>query len=100
MDLLKINGIFICQKDAFLCAAKGVAIGIEFSKKLGRGLFGGEGFIMQKLEGNGMAFLHAGGTTAIKHLQAGEKMKVDTGCIIRFEQTGDNDIDLIVVSAL
>lgn len=95
VDLLKFNGKFICQKDAFLCAAKGVAIGIEFSKKLGRGLFGGEGFIMQKLEGNGMAFLHAGGTTAIKHLQAGEKMKVDTGCIIGFEQTVDYDIEFV-----
>ncbi len=95
VDLLKFNGKFICQKDAFLCAAKGVAIGIEFSKKLGRGLFGGEGFIMQKLEGNGMAFLHAGGTTALKHLQAGEKMKVDTGCIIGFEQTVDYDIEFV-----
>lgn len=95
VDLLKFNGKFICQKDAFLCAAKGVAIGIEFSKKLGRGLFGGEGFIMQKLEGNGMAFLHAGGTTAIKHLQAGEKMKVDTGCIIGFEHTVDYDIEFV-----
>ncbi len=95
VDLLKFNGKFICQKDAFLCAAKGVSIGIEFSKKLGRGLFGGEGFIMQKLEGDGMAFVHAGGTTAIKHLQAGEKLKVDTGCIIGFEQTVDYDIEFV-----
>ncbi len=95
LDLLKFNGKFICQKDAFLCAAKGVSIGIEFSKKLGRGLFGGEGFIMQKLEGDGMAFVHAGGTTAIKHLSTGEKLKVDTGCIIGFEQTVDYDVEFV-----
>jgi|SRR5690606_20236845 len=95
IDLSRFNGKFICQKDAFLCAAKGVAIGIEFSKKLGRGLFGGEGFLMQKLEGDGMAFVHAGGTTAIKHLQSGEKLKVDTGCIIGFEQTVDYDIEFV-----
>ena len=80
IDLTEFGGKFICQKDAFLCAAKGVSIGIEFSKKLGRGLFGGEGFIMQKLEGDGMAFVHAGGTMAKKELQAGETLKVDTGC--------------------
>jgi uncharacterized protein (AIM24 family) len=95
IDLTKFGGKFICQKDAFLCAAKGVSIGIEFSKKLGRGLFGGEGFIMQKLEGDGMAFVHAGGTTATKELAAGEKMKVDTGCIIGFDQTVNYDIEFI-----
>ncbi|NND26414.1 MAG: AIM24 family protein, partial [Flavobacteriaceae bacterium] len=82
IDLTEFRGKFICQKDAFLCAAKGVSVGIEFSKKLGRGLFGGEGFIMQKLEGDGMAFVHAGGTMAKKILQAGETLRVDTGCII------------------
>ncbi|MCB0486581.1 MAG: AIM24 family protein, partial [Flavobacteriaceae bacterium] len=71
VDLTEFNGKFICQKDAFLCAAKGVSVGIEFSKRLGRGLFGGEGFIMQKLEGDGMAFMHAGGTIAKKQLQSG-----------------------------
>lgn len=95
IDLNKFGGKFICQKDAFLCAAKGVSIGIEFSKKLGRGLFGGEGFIMQKLEGDGMAFVHAGGTTAVKELAVGEKMKVDTGCIIGFDQTVDYDIEFV-----
>lgn len=95
IDLAKFEGKFICQKDAFLCAAKGVSVGIEFSKKLGRGLFGGEGFIMEKLEGDGMAFVHAGGTTAIKHLAAGEKLKVDTGCIIGFEHTVDYDIEFV-----
>ncbi|TAF68673.1 MAG: AIM24 family protein, partial [Flavobacterium sp.] len=72
IDLRQFSGKFICQKNAFLCAAKGVAVGIEFSKKLGTGLFGGEGFIMQKLEGDGMAFVHSGGTLAKKELQPGE----------------------------
>ncbi len=95
LDLSQQNGKFICQKDAFLCAAKGVAIGIEFSKKLGRGLFGGEGFIMQKLEGDGMAFMHVGGTIAKKELQPGEVLKVDTGCIVGFSQTVDYDIEFV-----
>lgn len=95
IDLSKFGGKFVCQKDAFLCAAKGVSIGIEFSKKLGRGLFGGEGFIMQKLEGDGMAFVHAGGTTSVKELGPGEKMKVDTGCIIGFDQSVDYDIEFV-----
>ncbi|MFB9056369.1 TIGR00266 family protein [Mariniflexile ostreae] len=95
IDLTAFQGKFICQKDAFLCAAKGVSIGIEFSKKLGRGLFGGEGFIMQKLEGNGMAFVHAGGTMAKKVLQAGETLKVDTGCIVGFTQDVDYDIEFV-----
>ena len=75
IDLSEIGGKFICQKDAFLCAAKGVSVGIEFSRKLGRGLFGGEGFIMQKLEGDGLAFVHAGGTLAKKELAPGEVFK-------------------------
>lgn len=95
IDLTEYHGKFVCQKDAFLCAAKGVSVGIEFSKKLGRGLFGGEGFIMQKLEGDGMAFVHAGGTTARKVLQAGEVLRVDTGCIIGFTQDIDYDIEFI-----
>ena len=95
IDLTEYRGKFICQKDAFLCAAKGVSVGIEFSKKLGRGLFGGEGFIMQKLEGDGMAFVHAGGTTARKELKAGEVLRVDTGCIIGFTQDIDYDIEFI-----
>jgi len=95
IDLTNFNGKFICQKDAFLCAAKGVSVGIEFSKKLGRGLFGGEGFIMQKLEGDGMAFMHAGGTIAKKELQAGEVLKVDTGCIVGFSQNVKYDIEFI-----
>ena len=95
IDLAEFNGKFICQKDAFLCAAKGVSVGIEFSKKLGRGLFGGEGFIMQKLEGNGMAFVHAGGTMAERTLVVGETLRVDTGCIVGFEQTVDYDIEFV-----
>ena len=95
IDLTEFRGKFICQKDAFLCAAKGVSIGIEFSKKLGRGLFGGEGFIMQKLEGDGMAFVHAGGTMAKKVLKAGEILRVDTGCLVGFTQDVDYDIEFI-----
>jgi uncharacterized protein (TIGR00266 family) len=95
IDLTEYRGKFICQKDAFLCAAKGVSVGIEFSKKLGRGLFGGEGFIMQKLEGDGMAFVHAGGTMAEKTLQPGETLRVDTGCIVGFTQDIDYDIEFV-----
>lgn len=95
IDLTEFGGKFICQKDAFLCAAKGVSIGIEFSKKLGRGLFGGEGFIMQKLEGDGMAFVHAGGTMAEKTLATGETLRVDTGCIVGFSQSIDYDIEFV-----
>ena len=95
IDLNKYGGKFVCQKDAFLCAAKGVAVGIDFSRKLGRGLFGGEGFIMQKLEGDGMAFIHAGGTLAQRELQAGEVLKVDTGCIVGFTKDIDYDIEFV-----
>lgn len=95
IDLTEYRGKFICQKDAFLCAAKGVSVGIEFSKRLGRGLFGGEGFIMQKLEGDGMAFVHAGGTMAKKVLLVGEVLRVDTGCIVGFTQDVDYDIEFI-----
>ena len=95
IDLRQFRGKFICQKNAFLCAAKGVAVGIEFSKKLGTGLFGGEGFIMQKLEGDGMAFVHSGGTLAKKELQPGEILKVVTGCIVGFTQDVDYDIEFI-----
>ncbi|MAT89224.1 MAG: TIGR00266 family protein [Flavobacteriaceae bacterium] len=95
LDLSMMGNKFICQKDAFLCAAKGVSIGIEFSKKLGRGLFGGEGFIMQKLEGDGLAFVHSGGNTSVKQLAPGEKLKVDTGCIVGFDHTVDYDIEFV-----
>ncbi len=95
LDLTEYRGKFICQKDAFLCAAKGVSIGIEFSKRLGRGLFGGEGFIMQKLEGDGIAFVHAGGTIGKKVLKSGETLRVDTGCLVGFTQDVDYDIEFV-----
>jgi len=95
VDLKAYQGEFICQKDAFLCAAKGVAISIEFSKKLGRGFFGGEGFIMEKIQGDGMAFLHSSGTVIRKDLKANEVLKVDTGCIVGFSRTVQYDIQFI-----
>jgi len=95
IDLSEVGGKFICQKDAFLCAAKGVQVGIEFSKRLGRGLFGGEGFIMQKLEGDGLAFVHAGGTMAKKTMAPGEVLKVDTGCIVGFSKDVDYNIEFV-----
>jgi uncharacterized protein (TIGR00266 family) len=95
LDLSRLGNRVICQKDAFLCAAKGVSIGIEFQRKLGTGLFGGEGFIMEKLEGDGMAFLHASGFVQQKQLQAGEILKIDTGCIVGFTAGVDYDIQFV-----
>lgn len=95
IDLTEFDGKFICQKDSFLCAAKGVSVGVEFSRKLGRGLFGGEGFIMQKLEGDGLAFVHSGGTLAMKQLAEGETLRVDTGCIVGFSKEVDYDIEFV-----
>mgnify|MGYP001485653399 CR=1 FL=1 len=95
LDLYRLNGKVICQKDAFLCAAKGVSVGIEFQRKLGTGLFGGEGFIMQKLEGDGLAFVHAGGHIIEKELKHGEVLRIDTGCIVAFTQDVDYDIEFI-----
>lgn len=95
IDLQQIGGKLVCQKDAFLCAAKGVSVGIEFQRKLGTGLFGGEGFIMQKLEGDGMSFVHAGGHIMERELQPGEVLRVDTGCIVAFTQTVDYDIEFV-----
>ncbi len=77
-----MGGKIICQKDAFLAAAKGVSVGIEFQRKIGAGFFGGEGFIMQKLEGDGLAFVHAGGTITKKELLPGQTLRVDTGCLV------------------
>jgi uncharacterized protein (TIGR00266 family) len=91
IDLSKAGGSIICQKDAFLCAAQGTEITITLNKKLGAGFFGGEGFILQKLNGDGMAFLHAGGTIVEKQLN-GEKLLVDTGCIVGF--TGQIDYSI------
>jgi len=95
IDLRVFNGKVICQKDSFLCAAKGVAIGIEFQKRLGTGLFGGEGFIMQKLEGDGLAFVHACGTVIERDLNPGEVLRVDTGCIVAFSQNVNYDIQFV-----
>jgi uncharacterized protein (TIGR00266 family) len=95
LDLQQLGGKIICQKDAFLCAAKGVSIGIEFQRKLGTGLFGGEGFIMEKLEGDGMAFVHAGGHVMQRDLQPGELLKIDTGCIVGFTQNVSYDIQFV-----
>ena len=95
LDLSSFNGKLICQKDSFLCAAKGVSIGIEFQKKLGAGLFGGEGFIMQKLEGDGLSFVHSGGAIIERDLLPGEKLKIDTGCIVAFTQTVAYDIEFV-----
>ncbi|WP_207420550.1 TIGR00266 family protein [Desertivirga brevis] len=95
LDLGELGGRVTCQKDAFLCAAKGVSVSIEFQRKLGTGLFGGEGFIMQKLEGDGLAFVHAGGHVAERVLQPGEVLKVDTGCIVGFTQGVSYDIQFV-----
>lgn len=95
VHLSAIGGTLICQKDAFLCAAKGVALGIAFQKRLGVGLFGGEGFIMQKLEGDGLAFVHAGGTLKELVLAPGESLRVDTGCVVAFQPTVDFDIKYV-----
>lgn len=91
VDLATINGRILCQKDAFLCAALGTRISIAFNRKIGAGLFGGEGFILQKLEGDGLAFLHAGGTVIKRELK-GETLRVDTGCLVGFSESINYDI--------
>jgi len=95
LDLELHGGKIVAQKDAFLCAAKGVSVGIEFSKRLGRGFFGGEGFIMQKVEGDGWAFLHAGGNVIEKRLELGETLRIDTGCLVGFTRDVDYDIEMV-----
>jgi len=92
ISLTSVNGTLICQKDCFLCAARGVAVGIFFQRKILTGLFGGEGFIMQRLDGDGMVFVHAGGTVVERVLQTGEMLHVDTGCLVAMEQTVQFDI--------
>lgn len=94
-DLSQHGGTLICQRDAFLCAAKGVALGIAFQRKLGTGFFGGEGFIMQKLDGDGMAFVHSGGTVLERQLQPGEVLRVDTGCVVAYTPDVDFDIQFV-----
>lgn len=95
LDLATLNGEMICQKDSFLCSAKGVQIGIAFQKRIGAGLFGGEGFILQRLVGDGLAFVHAGGTLCKRDLRAGERLKVDTGCLVAFQPSVDYDIQFV-----
>ncbi|AIQ12279.1 TIGR00266 family protein [Paenibacillus durus] len=95
LDLLQYGGKIVCQKDAFLCAAKGVSVGIEFQRKLGAGFFGGEGFIMQKLEGDGLAFVHSGGYVMEKTLQPGEVIRLDTGCLVAMTSSVDYDIEMV-----
>lgn len=92
------NGTLLCQKDSFLCAARGVTVDIAFTKRIGAGLFGGEGFILQKLtspSGRGQAFMHAGGTIIEQKLKPGEVLRVDTGCLVAFEPTVDYDIQMV-----
>ena len=95
LDLYELGGKVVCQKDAFLCAARGVSIGIEFQRRLGTGLFGGEGFIMQKLEGDGMAFVHAGGHVFQRVLLDGETLRIDTGCLVAYTKDVDYDIQFV-----
>jgi len=95
VHLAEIGGDLMAQKDSFLCAAKGVSVGIGFNKKLGAGLFGGEGFIMERLQGDGWAFLHAGGTIRELTLAPGELLRIDTGCIVGFQPSVDFDIQFV-----
>lgn len=95
MDLSQLGGTLICQKDAFLSAARGVSLGIAFQQKLSVGFFGGEGFIMQKLDGNGMAFCHAGGTVMQRDLAAGETLLVDTGCVVAYTPSVNFEIQYV-----
>jgi uncharacterized protein (TIGR00266 family) len=95
LDISALGGSFLCQKDAFLCAARGIEIEVAFTKRLGAGFFGGEGFILQKLQGSGLAFVHAGGTIIEKDLAAGETLRVDTGCLVAFAPSVDYDIQMV-----
>ena len=95
MDLRQLGGMLICQKDAFLCAARGVSLGIHFQQKMSVGFFGGEGFIMQKLEGDGLAFVHAGGTVVKRELRAGQTLFVDTGCLVALTPTVQFEIQYV-----
>jgi uncharacterized protein (TIGR00266 family) len=95
MELSKLGGMLICQKDAFLCAARGVSLGIALQKKMSVGFFGGEGFIMQKLEGDGLAFVHAGGTVVKRDLQPGQTLHIDTGCVVAYTQTINFEIQYV-----
>jgi len=95
VKLTDVGGTLICQKDSFLCAARGVSLGIAFQQRLGVGLFGGEGFIMQRLDGDGMVFVHAGGTLMARDLAPGETLRVDTGCVVALQQSVDFNIQYV-----
>jgi len=95
IHLRELGGELLAQKDSFLCAAKGVSLGIAFTKRFGAGLFGGEGFILQRLQGDGLAFIHAGGTLYQRDLAPGELIRVDTGCIVAFQPTVTYDIQMV-----
>ncbi len=95
VHLSELGGELLAQKDSFLCAAKGVSLGIAFTKRFGAGLFGGEGFILQRLQGDGLAFIHAGGTLYQRDLAPGEILRVDTGCIVAFQPSVDYDIQMV-----
>jgi len=95
MDLRQLGGTLICQKDAFLCAARGVTLGIHFQQKMSTGFFGGEGFIMQKLEGDGLAFVHAGGTVLKRELKPGQTLLIDTGCIVALTPSVNFEIQYV-----
>ncbi len=98
LKLDELGGRLICQKDAFLCAAKGVTIGIAFQRKIMTGLFGGDGFIMQDLQGDGWVFVHVGGTTMVRELKDGEELHVDTGCVAAY--TSDVDFDVVKAGSI
>jgi uncharacterized protein (TIGR00266 family) len=95
LDLTQFGGNFLCQRDGFLCAAEGIDINVEFTKRIGAGLFGGEGFILQRLSGDGKAFIHAGGAIIRRELKPSERLRVDTGCLVAFQPTVDYDIQFI-----
>jgi uncharacterized protein (TIGR00266 family) len=95
LDLKSVGGTFLCQKDSFLCAARGTDVSIAFNQKLGAGLFGGEGFILQKLVGDGLAFIHAGGTVVEHRLEPGQTLRVDTGCVVGFEPNVQFDVQFV-----
>ena len=95
LNLAELGGNFLCQRDSFLCAAQGVEISVEFTKRLGAGFFGGEGFILQRLSGDGKVFIHAGGTVLKKELKANERLRVDTGCLVAFQPSVDYDIQFV-----
>ncbi len=99
LDMAKCGGEILCQKDAFLCAAMGTSVDIAFNKRLGAGFFGGEGFILERLRGDGMAFLHAGGTVVRKELR-NETIKVDTGCIVAFTPGIDYNIERVGLKSM